>query len=254
MLLRMDTRSIAEAFERDGYVIVRSLLPREEVATIERELERFIREVAPSLPASDIYFEDSPARPIKSMFRLNERSEIFAALLRDARLLAIMDSIYTQRRGGAVVPESVMYFGKPARDGSVTPQHQDNAFQCWDPPLALTATLAIDESTPENGALTVLRGSHELGLMRHRQSGVLGFSRCLIDAVDEKKFPPVRLCMKPGDVALHHINTVHFSGANTTDRSRRQIGIGYRGANAKPDEAARAEYRAKLNELLATKK
>lgn len=250
----MDTRELANSFEREGFTIVRGLFSDDDVAALRAELDRFIREDAPKLGPADIYYEDSPARPIKSMFRLNAHSPIFAALRDDPRLIRIVEAIYTQRGGGEVVRETVMFFGKPARDGSVTPPHQDNAFQCWRPPLALTATLALDESTPANGCLTVLRASHTLGLLPHRQSGVLGFSRCLIDPVDESAYPPVHLCMKPGDTALHHINAVHFSGANTTDRPRRQLGIGYRGANAKPDEAARAEYQKALRELIATKK
>jgi ectoine hydroxylase-related dioxygenase (phytanoyl-CoA dioxygenase family) len=80
----------------------------------------------------------------------------------------------------------------------------------------------------------------------------LGFSQTLIEPLDEQKYPPVQLCMEPGDVCLHHTNTVHFSGPNKTDKSRRQFGIGYRTSRAKLDEQAWADYQTELKKLHAS--
>jgi ectoine hydroxylase-related dioxygenase (phytanoyl-CoA dioxygenase family) len=55
--------------------------------------------------------------------------------------------------------------------------------------------------------------------------------------------------MKPGDICLHHTNVIHYSGANTTDQSRRQLGIQYRSARAQRDEAGWAQYQAELKKL-----
>jgi len=243
----MNANEIATQFQQDGFVIVRGAVDREGVRAIERELDWFIRTVAPKLGFGDIWYEDSPARPIKSMFRLHTHSPFFHDLMARPPLPDIMRAIFAP---GEVVAEGVLYFGKPARDGSVTPMHQDNAFQCFNPPApALTATIAIDESTTDNGALTVQRGSHKLGLLPHRQSGVQGFSRCLIEPVDPARYSIVQLCMKPGDLALHHINTIHGSGANTTDRSRRQLGVGYCSSLAVRDLEAQAKYKEALKAM-----
>jgi ectoine hydroxylase-related dioxygenase (phytanoyl-CoA dioxygenase family) len=144
-----------------------------------------------------------------------------------------------------------MYFAKAARDGSITPAHQDNGFQHWQPPLAVTLTIAVDRSTPDNGVLTCNRGSHRLGLLPHRQSGVLGFSRCLAEPIDEQRYPPIQLCMEPGDVAIHSVETVHYSGANTSTSPRRQIGIGYRSSVAQRDEASHTRYLQELEAFMA---
>jgi ectoine hydroxylase-related dioxygenase (phytanoyl-CoA dioxygenase family) len=120
------------------------------------------------------------------------------------------------------------------------------------PPEDLVCTIAIDESTAANGVLCVQERSHLAGRLQHRPSGAKGFSQTLVTPLDKAEYPEVQLCMQPGDICLHHINTVHYSGPNTTDKSRRQVGIGYRTARAKRDETAWAKYQAELKTLLAT--
>jgi ectoine hydroxylase-related dioxygenase (phytanoyl-CoA dioxygenase family) len=155
--------------------------------------------------------------------------------------------------GTEIFRDGVTFFGKSAHSGSITPAHQDNAFQNLVPPEKLFCTVAIDESTQENGVLTVQRGSHRLGHLPHRASGVLGFSQTLITPVSTEEYPEVQLCMQPGDICLHQTNTIHYSGANNSPRSRRQLAIGYRSARAKRDEAGWAKYQSELQALLAEK-
>jgi phytanoyl-CoA hydroxylase len=242
----MDLKRIAEEFHRDGYTVIHRVFSREEVAEIERQLAAFIRDVVPRLKPGDVYFEDTPDKPIKSIFRLHEHSEFFRQLMADERLLGLMRAIFP---GGEIVQAGTAFFGKAARSGSVTPPHQDNAFQNLQPPEDLVCTIAVDASTPENGVLTVQRGSHKLGLLPHRPSGVMGFSQTLINPVDTAEHPEVQLCMEPGDICLHHTNTIHRSGPNTTDKSRRQLGLIYRSSRAKRDEVGWAKYQAEVKKL-----
>jgi hypothetical protein len=55
--------------------------------------------------------------------------------------------------------------------------------------------------------------------------------------------------MKPGDVALHHVQTIHRSGPNHSDRSRRQVGIAYRAGSAVADKEKIAAYQRGLQQL-----
>lgn len=245
----MNPESIAREFGENGYAMVRSVFSRDEIAEIERHIADCIRDVVPRLKPGDVYLEDSPEKPIKSIFRLEQHDPFFKRLLADERLLRIMRAIYA---GADVVQHGVAFFGKAARSGSTTPPHQDNAFQNLQPPEDLVCTIAIDESTPENGVLTVQKGSHKLGLLPHRSSGVLGFSQTLIEPVDTRQYPEVQLCMKPGDICLHNTNTIHRSGPNTTDKSRRQLGLIYRSSRAKRDEVGWAKYQESIKKLHAT--
>lgn len=242
--------SIAQQYHADGYAIVPRLFSAGEIAEIDRQLNAYIRDVVPTLKAGDVYYEDGPGQPIKSLFRLDERSDFFKKLAGDERILGILRALWP---GTEIELALTAFFGKAAHSGSVTPAHQDNAFQNFQPPESLVFTIAIDESTPANGVLIVQKGSHQLGLLPHRPSGVLGFSQTLINPVDTGKYPEVQLCMKPGDVSLHHTNTIHRSGANTTDRSRRQLGLVYRSSRAKRDEAGWAAYQTELKKLHQTR-
>jgi hypothetical protein len=76
----------------------------------------------------------------------------------------------------------------------------------------------------------------------------------LISPVSTVEYPEVQLCMKPGDLAVHHVETVHRSGPNRTDRSRRQLGLGYRSSLAKANEQAKAQYHKDLQTLHAATK
>jgi phytanoyl-CoA hydroxylase len=243
----MNIREIADRFHDDGCVVVRGVFSPQEIAAAEKELDVLIRTVVPRLHSGNVYFEDGPGRLIKSMFRLEQHSTLFRAMLADERLLRIARGIFPR---GEIVRDAVSYFGKPARDGSVTPPHQDNFFQHWEPPMALTVTVSIDASTPENGALICAKGSHRK-LFPHHPSGVMGFSMTLDDPVDTTKYPEVHLCLEPGDIAIHHIAVIHRSEANRSDRSRRQLAIGYRSSLAKKNEESAARHKRMLEQLHA---
>ncbi len=244
----MDLQTIAQRFNEDGFTVVRQLFSPQQIGVFTDALDVIIREEAPRLPPGDVYFEDAPDRPVKSMFHLEKYDDAFSALVTDARLLDIVRAIYDDPQATLSL---VMYFGKPARSGSIAPAHQDNAFQCWDPPEAMTLTIAIDASTSGNGALMCRKGSHKLGLLPHKPSGLLGFSQTLIETPDPERYPEVEIRMDPGDVCLHAINTVHRSEANRTDRPRRQVGIGARSSRARVDEAKFAQCQAILKKLHA---
>jgi phytanoyl-CoA hydroxylase len=122
------------------------------------------------------------------------------------------------------------------------PYHQDNAYQFWDPPESVLVTLALDESTPESGAIVCLKGSHKLGDLPHHPSGVLGASLGLVDAPDIERFPEKALIMQPGDLALHHANVIHRTAPNRTSRHRRHLGFTYHSSRARLDDEANARF------------
>jgi phytanoyl-CoA hydroxylase len=242
----MNCQAIARRFHDDGCVIVGGVFLPQEIVEIELQLNDFIRVVVPKLASGHVYFEDVAGKPIKSIHNLQQHSPYFRQLAQDERLVKIAQSIWPDAQ---VISHSVMFFGKVAFSGSVAPAHQDNAFQNLQPPEDLVCTIAVDSSTPANGALTVRRGSHKLGQLPHRPTGVMGFSQTLVTPLDSEQYPEMQLCMEPGDICIHHTNAVHYSGPNTTSQSRRQLGISYRTTRARRDEAAWEAYQDELKKL-----
>jgi phytanoyl-CoA hydroxylase len=230
----MNPNTLAETFNADGYVVVPDLFSAEEIAEIEVSLAAHIRDVVPHQLAGTVYYEDDPPDVIKSVFKLDKHSATFATLAYDPRVIAILEAAIP----GEMICTDVGYFAKAAHDGSVTPPHQDNAFRNYHPPYTLKASIALDPHTEANGAMICLNGSHLHDIFPHRPSGVMSFSQTLTDEVDVTPYPEVSLCMSPGDVAIHHGNTIHKSSANQSDQSRRMISMTYKSSLAIQDEAA----------------
>ena len=45
-------------YERDGYVIIRGLFTPEEFAELSGNLDRYVKEVVPTLPKDQAFFDD----------------------------------------------------------------------------------------------------------------------------------------------------------------------------------------------------
>jgi hypothetical protein len=241
----------AERFHEDGCVIVRGVFPREMVAEIIERIETFARARGPSLPPGRIYYEGADEGTLKALHRPELDDAWLERLQFDPCLLSIVREVFPK---GEVLPTGTAFFAKMAGAGSQTPPHQDNVFQHYQPPLALTATIALDASDENNGPLICLRGSHRLGVLPHQQSDVMGFSQILIDVPSQKEYPEIVLTMEPGDVSLHHVNTVHYTNSNCSPRHRRQYGLGFRSSLAVQDEEGYRLYQENLKKFHARAK
>ena len=114
--------------------------------------------------------------------------------------------------------------GPTAAAGGNVGWHQDhNYWQCTTDDL-LTAWVAFDDVTIENGCMQVVPGSNQWGLIDgdfFEQD--MDSLRQRIEARTGRKFETVPLEMKAGQVSFHHCLTIHGSGPNRTNRPRRSL-------------------------------
>jgi len=113
-------------------------------------------------------------------------------------------------------------------DGQAVLWHQDGSFWPLEPMDVVTLWLAIDDSTPENGCMRVIPGSHRQNLQGlQRRTDVENVLGSGLDPalVDESQARDVAL--DPGDVSIHHPNVIHDSQANNSQRWRRGLTIRY---------------------------
>ena len=235
-------------FERDGFVIVPDFFSAEEMTDFDHAITRYINEIVPNLPPDRVFREAGGA--IKSMNRLDEGDEFFAGFKRHPRFLSLIAAIFAVGET-EIISESLQFFGKPAYEGSFTPWHQDNGFQHYAPPESLMIWLALDDVDEENGCVVFAKGSHALGTVPHRPSGVLGFSQTVEEPPDPARFPEVKAVIRRGGVSLHHCEMFHRSGPNRSARSRRALAVNFRTTRAVPDLAARARVKAEVARLLS---
>ncbi len=110
---------------------------------------------------------------------------------------------------------------KPARYGSETPWHQDEAY--WDPSLdydSFSVWIPLDGATIESGCLHFVPGSHLGEVCEHRP---IGGDPCVhgLEAVEPTVTGAIPCPLAPGSATIHHNRTLHYAGPNHTDQHRR---------------------------------
>jgi ectoine hydroxylase-related dioxygenase (phytanoyl-CoA dioxygenase family) len=93
----------------------------------------------------------------------------------------------------------------------------------FEPYELVSAWIALDDSTTENGCVRYFAGSHRLGMLPHTPSGVTGNSLGLVDDSRVKTLEEVPVEVRRGSCILHHSLTVHRSEPNVSDHPRRSL-------------------------------
>ena len=90
----------------------------------------------------------------------------------------------------------------------------------------VTAWVAFDDVDDENGAMQVIPGSHQWGLVEGA-SNFFGTDRdAQLDALRDRVVrAPASAVMSAGQVSFHHSLTFHGSGPNTSSRLRRSLAV-----------------------------
>ena len=229
------------AFDRDGFVIVPGFLPPDELAELTANLDRYVREVVPTLEdAHAFYVEKGRPETLKQMQHMGI-DPFFRDYPRHPRWVALAEALLGEPAEGQE-PE---WFNKPPGTESPTPPHQDNYYFNLKPPSVLTIWMALDPVNEENGCLRYVAGSHRRGIRPHDRSNILGFSQGVTDYGPDDTAREVKICLQPGDVAVHHGETIHRADPNRSAmRNRRAFAMVFKGVSCRRDEEAFARYAA----------
>jgi ectoine hydroxylase-related dioxygenase (phytanoyl-CoA dioxygenase family) len=236
----MNFQHLKAQYDRDGYVIVRELLPPADFTELRENLDRYVREVVPNLPETDAFYDVDRSRPetLRQLHRMDQ-DPYFAAYVRNPIWVSLAEALVGEKVS-ALAPE---WFNKPPGSVKGTPPHQDNYYFCFDPPHVLTIWMAMDAVDDENACMRFLPGSHREGVRPHARSQIMGFSQHVSDYGPQDTAREVPIHMQPGDVSVHHGNLIHLAGANrSTTRHRRAFAIVFRGESCRRDEAAYQRY------------
>ena len=105
------------------------------------------------------------------------------------------------------------------------PWHQDFNYWPLEPPIIISAWIAVDPATVENSCLQIVPGSHRKIVPHIKATADMAFPEMgdlnFIDAKDA-----VNLEMQPGEFVLFNERTLHHSEPNRSDR--RRIGLAVR--------------------------
>lgn len=191
--------------------------------------------VTPDFRLPDDVIEDIKAAHERLVDRHPEFSDYCSAVLAYdtwyltvARRPEILDMV-GQILGDNIALWNSSFFAKPAKVGTKTPWHQDGEYWPINPLATCTVWIAIDKSTPANGCLKVIPGSHRnKALAQHHENNADGLALNLelnSDQFDEAQSVDIEL--EPGQVSLHDVYLYHGSEANTSDHPRRGMTLRY---------------------------
>ena len=121
------------------------------------------------------------------------------------------------------------FFIKEAQDPAYVSWHQDSTYWGLSEPEEVTAWVALTPSSPENGCMRVIPGTHTKEQQphtdTHAEHNILTRGQVVDCEVDESE--AVDLVLEPGEMSLHHVRLIHGSEANTSDARRTGFAIRY---------------------------
>jgi len=221
-----DLAEQVEFFKTNGFVILRNVLSSDDLKELENELNRMARDYK-NLPRIREGFDLEPNQDktrdtptFRKIGGITDMSDAFNRLLRHQRILKLGHAIM----GPEIHLHRDVVMMKPARVGREKPWHQDSVYWPWKPMRLVSAMTALDDSTPENGCLQVIPGTH-IKEVQH-------FGKELqIDIDDAMQAKTIYAPLKAGDTLLFHSLLLHASEPNKSENDRRVCIFSYKPAD-----------------------
>jgi ectoine hydroxylase-related dioxygenase (phytanoyl-CoA dioxygenase family) len=211
-LAEMGTRdhsSVKHDLVKSGVATIRNAVASESIASAADWLSAVIS-LQRSIPATfEAEFEHGTdaARKLRRLY-WNDPT-FWRTFLTESGLSTIAASLV----GARVTLTFQAAFLKTSQVGTAVPLHQDQALWQYTYPNAVSIWVALTSATRHNGCLVGCPGSHQRGLVPHRQTS--GHSwHAGINWQNEGLAAPVPYELKPGDALAWHRYFVHGSGAN----------------------------------------
>ena len=205
--MKLLSESAARQYQQDGYCAPIRAISAEHALALRNHLEAYEagagRLAGPLRQKSHLLFT-----------WLND-------LIRDDRILDAVEDLI----GPDILCWGSSFFIKERRNTAYVSWHQDSTYWGLEPADIITAWVAFSDSTPENGAMRVIPGSHKLDQVPHRDTfardNLLSRGQEIMVDVDARQ--AVTLELKAGEMSLHHVRLIHGSEPNPSGTRR----IGY---------------------------
>jgi phytanoyl-CoA hydroxylase len=164
--------------------------------------------------------EDWESRAMRVGHGLHRVDDLFASVARGPAMGGILAALLPPP---AWIVQSTVVYKQPRSDVVQFGLHQDAAYLTTEPESLVLGFLALDDMDEENGALSVVPGTHRDPLHVALAMGPEGFYPVAGKPRPERDYTKVLLPMRRGAVAFVHGRTLHASGPNRADRPRRAL-------------------------------
>jgi phytanoyl-CoA hydroxylase len=222
-----------QAFYADqGYLVVPELLTSTELSDLRTALADVLREAEGLTETNDNFSvtqTDDGNWSVRRIFNPIAQHQAFHDLVFNPRILDVVENL--------IGPNIQLHHTKlnlkpPSSREARFEWHQDYPFFPHTNFDLLAVMIYLDDSTEENGCLTIVPGSHKWGPRNHLFAKDGAFSSQLEDkTVVEDPRQWLRVQVPAGGMELHHCNMLHSSTANRGSRPRNAMVIQYRAAD-----------------------
>ena len=257
--------SLKAAFDRHGFVVLKSVIPPAELAVIRDAAARIVAEFdiarhrtvfttrdrdrgrdryfMESAEAVHCFLEEEALDPDGRLNRPRERAiNKIGHALHD---LVPEFTVFCRRppfadvlhRLGQTQPRlwQTMYIFKQPRIGGEVRWHQDGSYLITDPPTVIGFWVALEDARRDNGCLWVRPGGHR-GPLREiyevDRATLRGKLRTLTDAPWPAEGDALALEVPAGSLIVFSDRMPHYSSRNRSDRSRQALTLHFADATA----------------------
>ena len=206
-----------EFYETNGYLLVEGVFDAGEVEEMRAALARILETVEGTEDDRNHSWDavDDKTLQLKGFHDLQYHDAVFTRMVAHPRLVAVLTDLI----GPNVQLHHSKMLVKPPEEGAPFPMHQDYPYFPHERHSVLAASVHLDDTDEENGCLHVIPGSQKLGPLESEGDAHV------LDHPLESGTP---LPASAGDVLLFNYLTIHGSGVNRSDRTRRNVLFQYR--------------------------
>lgn len=215
-------------YRENGYVLGSRVLADDEVAELQEEILRVIRQRDEAGVAQPVLCHNMTGKPDSAIWQIVNIWQASAPFRRLIANRTIVEEVaqLTDAAQLRIWHDQIQY--KPAGKGGVNMWHQDSPYWGILRPkdTQVTAWVALDDVDADNGCMSMAPGSHLWGNAIDFLHGIKDFAAMPGEyqgRAVQTRLAPVR----KGHVHYHHSLTWHGSHANTSDRPRRAVALHY---------------------------
>lgn len=204
-------------YNRDGYIIVKSLFSTEEVGKLyHTALENSV------MQKNAMDLNDQTGKKTKLSLWFTPGDDVFGYLIRSERMVNSVWQLLQEESQVCHFHTKLMQ--KEPKVGGAWEWHQDYGYwyknQFIYPDQLMSVMIALTPANKENGCLQVIKGSHKMGRVNHGFAGEqVGADMEMVNHA-LKTMELIYCELEPGDALFFHSNLMHRSEANLSDHPR----------------------------------
>ncbi|HXR85277.1 MAG TPA: phytanoyl-CoA dioxygenase family protein [Hanamia sp.] len=227
-----------ESYQKDGYVIVKNFLQKEEVNKLYE-----IATGDDTLRKHAFDLNDLSGKKTKLTLWFTPGNDAYGLLTKSNRMVSSVDKLLDGDSPVCHFHSKLMQ--KEPKVGGAWEWHQDYGYwyknEFLFPNQMMSVMVAITAANKENGCLQVIKGSHKMGRIEHGFAGEqVGASQHYVDlALQTMELVYVEI--EAGDALFFHSNLLHRSEANLSESPRWSlISVYNRAANVPYNEPSQS--------------